>query len=527
MILDHLDATCPRELKADICIVGAGAAGLALAMEFVNSDLEVVVLESGGWESEARTQALYDTEQTGMPFQSAHTGRFRILGGTTTRWGGQSLPLTPLDFERREWVNHSGWPISYDGLLSYYDRANRFLGVDTRDYRDETAKHLRLNRPLLDPATLDYHFSKWAPQPNLRQTYRRALERSGNVRVVLHANVTELEVDGPRVRIVHYCSLGRQIGTIKAAYFILATGGLEIPRLLLSSRRQVPTGLGNECDQVGRFLQEHPATLLGEVEVTDAHKLQQLFNGRRAEGRRFSARLSLSRAIQEKKGLLNASAGFLFSLPTDQGFGLLRAAVKRQSSAIRDLTYGRILSESVRCLPELITAAWMLGIEGRIFTPGASCEVAASFEQEPNPSSRVILSEKYDELGMPLANIHWRLTRKTYETAVQFASVIDHTLRTLQVGRLKRSDWLLQDDGVSDYEQFFHDQNHHIGTARISVSPQDGVVDSDLKVHSLLNLYIASSATFPTGGHSNPTLTMLALTIRLADHLRRKYQQYC
>ena len=278
---------------------------------------------------------------------------------------------------------------------------------------------------------------------------------------------------------------------------------------------------------MGRFLQEHPATRLGEVEVTDANKLQQLFNGRRAESRRFSVRLSLSRAIQKKERLLNASAGFLFSLPVDRGFGLLRAAVKRQTSGVPVATPRRIVAEAIKCLPQLMKASWMLGVEGRVFTPGASCEVAASFEQEPNPSSRVTLSEKHDELGMPLANIHWCLSRKTYETAVQFATVIDQALGALQVGRLKRADWLRTDGGESDYERFFHDQNHHIGTARMSLSPQEGVVDSDLKVHSLQNLYIASCATFPTGGHSNPTLTMLALTIRLADHLKSRLQQHC
>lgn len=525
MILDHLDAVCPRELKADICIVGAGAAGLALATEFANSDLQVVLLESGGWEPDPRTQALYHTEQTGMPFQSAHTGRFRIFGGSTTQWGGQSLPLTPLDFEPREWVNHSGWPIAYDELLPFYQRANQFLGVDTRDYYDETAAILSLERPLLDPASIEYHFSKWAPQPDLRQTYRKVLERATNIHVILHANVVELVVNGPRVTTVHIRSFSGHSDSIEAENFILATGGLEVPRLLLASRRHMPTGLGNEHDQVGRFLQEHPATRLGEVEVIDADKLQQLFNGRRAEGRRFSARLSLSRAMQEKESLLNASAGFLFSLPLDRGFGLVRAAVKGRTAKLPDATPCRILNEAIRCLPELIKASWRLGVDGWIYTPGASCEVAASFEQEPNPFSRVTLSEKQDELGMPLGHIHWALTRKTYVTAVKFASVIDQTLRTLQVGRLKTSNWLVHDDGVSDYEHFFHDQNHHIGTARMSVSPQNGVVDPALKVHSLQNLFIASCATFPTGGHSNPTLTMLALAIRLADHLKNKYQK--
>jgi choline dehydrogenase-like flavoprotein len=520
MLIDHADTASEKELVADLCVVGAGAAGIALAMEFANSKLQVVILESGGWESEADTQALYLTEQTGKPIQSAHTGRFRILGGSTTQWGGQSLPMEPLDFERREWVERSGWPISYRDLSSYYDRANRFLGVDTLDYRDETAAALRLERPQFPQKLVEYHFSKWAPQPDLRKKYSAQLVQSRNVKVILHANLTEIYVDGERVTSARYRSLTGREGSIVAAEFVLATGGIEVPRILLASCRQVSAGLGNEHDQVGRCLQEHPAARLGVVEAADLDKLQMLFNGRRAQGRRFSARLSLSREIQEAERLLNASAGFLFSLPADHGFGLVRAAVKGQRAESAKLAPQKVLIESVRCLPQLIKSSWLLGIRGRVFTPGATCELAASFEQEPDPTSRVSLSEKRDALGMPLARIHWQLTRKTFDTAVRFAEVIDHALQQLRVGRLRVSSWIY--DGGGDYGKHFHDQNHHMGTTRMSASPREGVVDANLKVHSMQNLFIASSATFPTGGHSNPTLTMLALTIRLADHLKLK-----
>jgi choline dehydrogenase-like flavoprotein len=522
MILDNLDDSTSRERKVDLCIVGAGAAGLAMAKEFLHSGLNVVILESGGWDSDDRTQALYKTEQTGMAFQSAHTGRFRIFGGTTTQWGGQSLPLSPLDFQHRAWVEHSGWPIDYDELMPYYDRANLFLGVDIRDYRDETANLLRMQRPDLDSDFLDYHFSKWAPQPNLRETYREALDASPDVKVILHANVTDLDLEGNHIRGVRYKSLCGKVGTVQPKYVILATGGLEVPRLLLACRRQNPAGLGNENDLVGRFLQEHPATQLGQVEATNPNKLQHFFNGWRANRRRFSARLSLTSGVQAEEKLLNASAGFLFSLPADGGFGFIRSVIKGRSAGSLPPKLMKLGRESVKCFPQLLRAAYMLGAKGRVFTPGAICEVAASFEQEPNRYSRVSLSEECDELGMPRARIHWCLTRKTYTTAVRFAALIDGTLQSLGIGRLNRSEWLQQQEKDGCFQNHFHDQNHHMGTTRMSVSSTLGVVDTHLKVHSMQNVYIASSAVFPTGGHSNPTLTMLALALRLADHLKAK-----
>lgn len=521
MILDHSDPACPAHFQADICIVGAGAAGLALAREFAGSRLRIVILESGGWKEEPRTQALYNTVQTGMPFLSAHHGRFRTLGGSTTKWGGQSLPMTPLDFEKRPWVNHSGWPITYQEVCRYYDRANEFLGVDTRDYRDETGRLLGMVRPDLAEVNLDFHFSKWAPQPDLRRTYCRQLENTSNLQLLLHANTLELVVEAGRVRLIRYRSLDGREGAVDAKVFILATGALEVPRLLLASNRD-GVGIGNENDLVGRFLQEHPATRLGSVSVTNQRKLQSLFNGRRANGRRYSSRLSLTPEAQASAEILNASAGFLFCLPEEDGFGFLRSTLKRRN--LREIVKkgARLARESARCFPELVESAWRYGAQGRIYTPGAVCEVAASFEQEPNPNSRVTLSDELDELGMPRLCIHWALTEKTYSTAHRFADWVDQALRKLDVGALDRSDWLRPGAESLGFGKNFHDQNHHIGTTRMSTHPKDGVVDPQLRVHSLQNLYVASSSVFPTGGHSNPTLTILALCMRLGDHLKKQ-----
>lgn len=520
MIIDHALSTTTSVLSCDICVIGTGAAGLALADEFKDSDLQVVLLESGGWNYDQRTQDLYHTEQTAKRFESAHSGRFRVLGGSTTRWGGQSLPLTPIDFKFRPWVSHSGWPISYEELQPYYDRANRFLGVDTRDYRDETAGVLRMKRPEFEPGLLEYHYSKWAPQPDLIKTYRKQVDKSANIRVILHANVTELVQEEGSVAYAKYSSLEGSLGEVKAGVFIIATGGIEAPRLLLASRFHDRRGLGNEHDLVGRFLQEHPAMRLGVLESKQYDQIQALFNGKRAGGKRFSSRISLSPVIQEKEQLLNASAGFLFSLPEDSGFSLIRSLIRGRFSSVKGITITRVISEFMRSFPDLVKAAWFLLLRGRIFTPGGICEVAGSFEQEPDPDSRVSLSNQCDELGMPLSCIHWKISEKTMKTARIFSKLIDLECRRLGIGALNISSWLTEDQAPEKYEDHFHDQNHHIGTARMSLSPETGVVNTHLKVHTISNLYIASSAVFPTGGHSNPTLTLLALAIRLADHIK-------
>jgi choline dehydrogenase-like flavoprotein len=299
---------------------------------------------------------------------------------------------------------------------------------------------------------------------------------------------------------------------------VLCTGGIEVPRLLLACRSQRSCGLGNENDLVGRFLQDHPAANLGTVVEEVPETIQKLFNGIRKRGRKYSVRLSLSPKAQAQSQLLNASAGFLFRSAEDRGFGCVRAFVQHTNESGRP-SFAKAFVQGMFALPSITKAAKRLFIGGRIFTPGASCDIAGSFEQEPNPSSRVSLSDKTDALGMPLSKIDWRLTDKTLNTARHFASLIDSEFRRLEIGKLIPADWL-RDAKNANEQGVFHDQNHHMGTTRMSAAPSEGVVDTNLAVFNVPNLYIASSSVFPTSGHSNPTLTILALGLRLSDHLK-------
>ena len=521
MIIDHEHDACPQEWIADICVIGAGAVGLLLAEEFKDSGKKVIILESGGWQFDQKTQDLYETVQTGKSFESAHTGRFRVLGGSTTRWGGQSLPLMPIDFEERPWIKNSGWPIKYDEISPFFDRANQFLHVDTLDYKHQTAGLLKMSMPAFDEQKLEFHFSKWAPESNLIKVYKKKLTESDSVQVILHANVTELISNQGCVSSAVYKSLSGKRGTVNASTFIVATGGVEVPRVLLASRNDNGLGLGNEHDMVGRFLQEHPATRLGWIETKSPDYLQKLFNGRRAGGRKYSSRLSLSASAQEKNQMLNAGAAFVFTLPKESGFQLVKSFIKGNGSRLNNQGYAEILGGIIKSVPDLFKAAWCLIVEGRVHSPGSTCEVLCSIEQEASYESRVTLSSDCDRLGMPKSCVHWVLSKKILHTARVFADIIDSELQRLGIGRLVKNEWLTKHDDELIFEDYFHDQNHHMGTARMSDRADDGVVDRNLKVHSVKNLYIASSAVFPTGGHSNPTLTLLAFSVRLADHLKK------
>jgi len=201
MIVD-LD-TCSEELhlQSDICIIGSGAAGLAIATEMLQSRLKVILVESGGREHEPPTQALYDVAISGLPHPGSTEGRFRVLGGSTTKWGGQALPLTPFDFEQREWVRNSGWPISVEELSTYYERACQFLLVDQFNFDSDLFTYLRAQPPSFDREQLWYHFAKWSPTPNLRERYLAAVRDAKNITLLLHGNLTQIDLDEGRKRV--------------------------------------------------------------------------------------------------------------------------------------------------------------------------------------------------------------------------------------------------------------------------------------------------------------------------------------
>lgn len=519
MIIDLNTGDIAPELTTDVCVVGSGAAGLAIARELAGSGIDVAILESGGEELEPETQALYNAEFIGLPFHGAHEGRFRVLGGATTKWGGQSLPLRRLDFEARSWVNASGWPITYDELAPFYKRANAFLGVDSHDYRDELLHLLRATPPSFDLRDIDYHFSKWSPTPNLRERYRKLLVGSRTIRVVLHANVTTIQLDaeGAAVDKIIARSIGGRELTIRARYYILCCGGIENARLLLCNRECQPTGIGNARDLVGRFLQDHPAARIGQILSTDPDQIQRFFNLFHRAGRKYSVRLSASDDLQRHTQTLSVSAVLMFETASDSAFTRLKEAYHQLRRRSFDAALVRSLGSCVLHARELASPLYQYYVKRRTFTPSPAIALVINTEQEPRPESRVSLSANRDSLGVPRARIDWRVSDLTYKTMQAFAVRLKNEFERLALGDVVLEPWVTDDS--SDWRARISDQNHHIGTTRMHESKHQGVVDSTCRVHEMKNLYLGGSSVFPTGGHSNPTLTLIALCIRLADHL--------
>ena len=520
MIVDLSAAEGPTQFIFDLCVVGTGAAGVTIASEMLGTPLNVVLVESGGLDFELPTQALYDVDISGLPHPGSTLGRFRVCGGSTTKWGGQALPLMPSDFERREWVAHSDWPISFDEVRRYYPRACRFLSVDERNFDTDLFSYLGARPPAFDAQRVWYHFSKWSPHPDLRQHYLAALRDSRHCTLLLHANVTSivLEPDFGRVRQIEVQSLDGRKATVHAKVFVLCVGGIESARLLLSNRKQRPNGIGNEFDLVGRFFQDHPSATIGRLRSADPAGAQQRFNVFHKRGLKYSVRCTATPEWQRKRRTLNVSMGMTF----EQDDATLQN-LKDIYGALRQRRFG----------PDLVGKVWRTAlhpsaavvptyhfvVHRRSFSPGARMLIGFTSEQEPNPESRILLSEKVDALGMPRANVRWKLTELTRHTIREFAGTLGEEFRRAGIGEIELQPWVFEDS--SPWTMHITDQFHHIGTARMSDSPRAGVVDRNCQMHGVTNFYVGGSSVFPTSGHSNPTLTIIALCMRMADRLKR------
>jgi choline dehydrogenase-like flavoprotein len=521
MIRDFASTDVPADFDSDLCIVGAGAVGIAIALEFCKAPHRVVVLESGGEHRERETQRLYDSELRGLRCSTVHEGRARVFGGTTTMWAGQALPLDEVDFARRSWVEHSGWPISGDQLQPYYRRAERLMGLPGASY-GEPGWPTSLPRPPLVPGT-HRRFSTFSPTPNFATVYRAALAGAANVTVLLHANATRLVMseDGSRVDAIEIQSLSGRAGSIRGRRFVLCCGGVETPRLLLASHRARSQGIGNGHDLVGRFFQEHLHVNVPVV-PEDRRAIARVFNSKRLRHVPHFAKVSATAALQQRKRILNVGSNLTY----DPDANVAVRAVKELDAAIRE---GRLWDQAPRALlaavrhpAQLATAGYSHAIRRQKASEGVGAMyICVQAENAPRPESRVTVDRHVDALGMPRAVVDWRIGEAELRTIELFARRVDELLRTGGLGRLDLSGFPLERD-LGRLSQRVAGGCHHIGTTRMSEDMREGVVDRDCRVHGVQNLFVAGSAVFPTSGWSNPTLTLLALGLRLADHLMPK-----
>jgi choline dehydrogenase-like flavoprotein len=507
------------ELEADLCVIGAGAAGIAIAHTLLDTRVNVLLLESGGLRRAPATESLNEGEATGMDPASLTAGRSRLLGGATALWAGQCLPPEPSTFAKRPWVPHSGWPLDHRELDRYLRRAEALLRIDRAVYDEAVWDGFGVRRPEFDPHRLRNRFTVWCPRPHLGRLYRRRLAASSNVRVLLHATVTEVVTNpsGDRFDSVLAATPEGKSVRVVARACVLCGGGIENCRLLLASNGVHAAGIGNDHDVVGRFFQDHPNGHSATIVGGDPRRLQELY-GLLYRGRvRYLPRLVLSPALQRSMGVLSCAAYPVFHFGEESGIEAARRVYRSLRARRPPTALARDLPRMARDAPRLASAAYRRLAHGRSAQATPSLVTLQTHaEQVPNAASRVTLSRQRDRLGMPVPKVDWRLTELDRRTAEVIVAVVAEEFRRLGLGDVRAEPWLA--DG--SWTRHVDDSFHHMGTTRLGTDPKTSVVNADGQVHGVTGLFIAGSSVFPTAGYANPTLTIVALAIRLGDYLR-------
>lgn len=506
-------------IEGDICIVGTGAAGLSIALEWIGTPYKVILLEGGGLEYDDQVQELYNGKLTGQPYYPMKSSRLHYFGGSTMHWGGQCSTFDDIDFEVRDWVANSGWPISLEEIAKFYPRSIPVLDLASPDWdvnafmsKDPTLKPLPLNKE-----NIWNKIWQFSAPTRFGTKYREAILQAKNIHLYTYANVTDITANGTVSNITSVTAknhAGKQ-HTIKAKYFILACCAIQNARLLLACNKQAPKGLGNDNDLVGRYFMEHPELKTGELWLNTSEDLK-LYHLQK--GSKFRAELALFPALQKELKILNGTVA-LNPLP-------IARKIKSNVKTWTDDDPRKSLKKSQEDYGEANKKSFFRRLADRFSSKKnensfQSYELYTRIEQAPNPNSRVVLSNEKDALGVPRANLNWAMSPIDKRSVRKLNEFVGQQVGAAGIGRVRLYEFL-RDESDESMPDFTSGGWHHIGTTRMSSDPKTGVVDPDCRVHGIDNLYIAGSACFPTSGAINPTLTVVAISLRLSDHIKGK-----
>jgi choline dehydrogenase-like flavoprotein len=537
---------------ADVCVVGAGPAGIVIALELARSGHSVVLVESGGTKPDPQTQSLGDTPHFDpnrhAPMALATR---RQLGGASIIWGGRCIPYDRVDFDERPFIPDSSWPVSYDELAGYFQRAsNWFFTGDAKFSAFDVSEiaHKTLVPGLPDGDVKTSTLERWSLPTNFGREYRQALRTTAGLRVETGLTVVRIATNdhGETVGYVECRRLDGKRYDIRAKQFVLACGALETTRLLMASDAHHSGGIGNHSGLLGRYYMGHLSGRIARVRFTTPPRATAYAYDRDAKGVYLRHRLSFSRECLHREHLPNIVSWLVNPEIADpaHGSGVLSFAYLALSSplfgprfvaeAIRRAAIGdgpRIVWPHVRnmLLDLPATLAFIPTFAVRRFVcwrkvPGFFVRSASNTytlhyhaEQVPNRDSRVSLAEDRDALGMRRLIIDLRYTEQDVSGVLKAHELWDEHLRHSRCGQLE---YFPGDLRQMVWEQVA-DGYHQIGTTRMAQTPEAGVVDANLRVHRMRNLYVASSSVFVTSGQANSTFMIVAFSLRLADHLHR------
>lgn len=511
--------------KAEVCIIGSGAAGFACAMSLLHSGIQVLIVEGGLQNFDAQAADLHRGELTGHPHSGIHEARERIIGGTTTKWGGQAFPFLPEDFENRSFVNLSGWPVSLQDMEPYYQKAEQVLGTDSSvPFTFHPWKDWNIKEPEFTPSHIDLFVTKWCKIPNFSIQHGSKIERSSNVTLLSNANVVELLPAAQRnaVQALRICSLDGKPGLVEAKYVIAAGGALETVRLFLSSKKFGEQGIGNRF--VGRYFQDHVAAVAGQIFPRSRKMFQDVFDPFYKRGFKYFPRIKINPSLAKELKILHTSAQVVFS----EDEGSILGNMKEMVSVLRNKKVPDTELVKKIANPFRVTEAANAAIRWKLVRRGISPSVGPIWleihsEQEPDPKSTASLSNEVDKLGMQRVRLNWTVSDLTIRTIRTMAQLVQSEFERTSFAKVLLEPWV-QNPAI-DPRRWLGDVFHQAGGLRMSNSKEEGVVDAGCKVFGIDNLYVASSAVFPTSSFSNPTMTIIALSIKISETVERRLKK--
>lgn len=552
MILDKEKVNDKSVIETDLCIIGSGAAGITIALEFLNTETSVVML-TGGVEKE--TPYNQDIHRGASTIKDSHEpleeNRRRAFGGATLAWGGRCIPYDEIDMKKRDWIPDSEWPYTYDELIKYEKKAAELCDIGSFDFdalscfSDNDKKEIL--KGLDNDNIISNRLERWSSPVNFAKRYKNKLEASDNIKVILDAHAVGVETEGENgcfIKEIKTVIGGKEV-TVRAKKVVLACGGIETPRLMLAFKDENhPNGLGNNNDTVGRYYMAHYGGVHVKVNPKDRGNI--LFDFEKDNGvhcrrrwwvtEKFQTENKIGNIImflikdQDQSGHRDALFSMTYMAKLVKSILRERSAkkIKRNKVAIKQ-HLNVILTEGWKQIPAIVTVAIKRSQKRRLpfVLPSLKSPYLGLYyqaEQTPCRESRLILSDREkDELGIPRVIPEFVGLEFDKRTVVESHRLFVERFKEADLGEI----YYDEDELIKQLNyktKHFNSAAHHIGTTRISKNPNKGVVDENCKVHNMNNLYIAGSSVFPTGSHVNPTLMVTQLSLKLADHIKYEFK---
>ena len=509
-MINDLRGSGAQKASADILVIGAGTAGLPVATKLAERHLKVICIESGQERPDLDHHPLNEVEHGRAVYAGATDGRFRGLGGTSSRWGGALIPLQEAD------LRGHGWPIPYEEIIAYRREVETLFGLVEGPYNADEA----FDR------TGDFvmRLAKWPPfaNRNVANLLDQQVRSANGPAIWLNATATEFTVEGNRLRRVLARAPDGGTLEIDAREVIFAAGAIESTRLALLLDREMKGALSHRHDQLGRYFHDHLSVVVGELKVIDRRALNQYIGFRFEHGTMRNLRFELAPESRLRQTVPPIFAHIGFE-DTGGAFEVVRDLYRRVQQ--RRLPTVAMALRLAGAAPWLTRAGWWRFFRHRLLFPDrAKLQVHVVLEQVPDPANRITLSPtSVDAYGQPRARIDWAPGHCDEANLTRAVTALEHAWASSPLAELAhfvRSPPGRAEADVSRGGGIYHPG----GSTRMANSPASGVVDSDLHLFGCPNVTILATSVLPNGGGANPTMMLLMLACRAVNHLASKRQ---